>query len=1529
MSLRSRTSIAVAVVAGLLGPAPVAVLLAPASAAASAVTVSTLRTNALAAPLGIGAEAPRLSWALHADRRGLLQSGYQVRVATSASRLAEADVWDSGQVDSDRSVDVTYDGPALTSSTRYHWQVRVWDEDGNASSWSEPSTFETGLLDNAEWSGAWIGAPARTIPASWTDYTIEFTASGIEGALGVYFRGRDTEHAYMWQLSDAEGRLRPHIKNGGYSVLPATSFPSGFDFAAEHGYAIEVDGSQITTSVDGAVLDTRTDSTFTGPGIVGFRTSNAESGLVHDVTVTSEGGDVLVDTTFPTGDRTFTGGTVAGGALRVDSSGPEVWFNLGDPVPLLRTEAELADKPVARARVYASAQGLYELYLNGEPVGDHELAPGWTDYNKRIQYQTYDVTDLVRAGSNGFGAELAKGWYAGRVAMFGSGIWGDKTGLLAELHVEYADGSTDVISTDDGWVTTDGPRTSADLLDGEAYDARRAEELGDWSAAEYDDAGWQAVEVRPSATSLLEPQDDQPVRVTQELEASSIDSPTEGAFLYDLGQNMVGKARVTLQGEPGQTVRLRFGEVLNPDGSLYTANLRSAKATDYYTFATSEPETYQPSFTFHGFRYVEVTGLDEEPAASSITGVVMGTDGELTSNFTSSSALVNQLHSNIVWGQRGNFLSVPTDTPARDERMGWTGDINVFARTAVYNLDSQAFLSKWLQDLRDTQRPNGSLPGVAPIIPNRFDGGYESAGWMDSGVHVPWTLWQAYGDTEVIRDNYEMMRRYVDFLAADSTNHIRSAGGYLDWLNLDDPTPADVLDTAFVAKSTREFAEMAAAVGREADATAYQARFEAIRQAYQDAFIAADGTVKGDSQTSYILTITNDLVPAAKRQALAKQFVETIERRDWHLSTGFLGVDGLLPALTAIGRTDVAYRLLQNEDYPSWGYEIGRGATTIWERWNSIMPNGEFGDVGMNSFNHYAYGAAGEWMYRTMAGVSALEPGYKRMLIAPETGNGVDHVSFRHRTPYGDVATAWQREGDGLTLDVTVPGNTTAELRLPSPSRWAVTEAGHPAEEVAGIRFLRMDGPNVVFEVGSGDYSFAVDRILGDLGEAREQVAAVVTAVDGLGSPAAVNTAARLQERVESAWTTYLAGDYTRAVADVHHALSFAGDLDRWLQRQGSAPEVRALLAEVDRHLSSASARLVGAVASLAPPATVVRPGDVVRVPVVVENKGGTSLSSVGSTLSAPAGWKVTSVGSRPSTAKPGTAVTHQYDVTAPAGAAPGTAELTGVVTYRHENALATLPVAATLTIGPAVSIESVTVTPEAALPGEDVDVRVTLRNHTQQQRSGAARVQLPAGWGEAPEAAYSLAAGATGTVDASLTVPLSVSEGTVQLVASTGSTEQEQRNAQLQVRFVNPPAGAADHVDLGNSASEQAHGLSASPSSGTNVEAGLTRRYTNSASPGGWFEVDLAVPAGERFVLRMVETYDSPQLKTYDVLLDGAVAHERRFRRTAGGQGSLSYQFVVEPSAVTADGKVRVRFQDVGQDYDPSIADLWSVPLT
>jgi hypothetical protein len=599
-----------------------------------------------------------------------------------------------------------------------------------------------------------------------------------------------------------------------------------------------------------------------------------------------------------------------------------------------------------------------------------------------------------------------------------------------------------------------------------------------------------------------------------------------------------------------------------------------------------------------------------------------------------------------------------------------------------------------------------------------------------------------------------------------------------------------------------------------------------------------------------------------------------------------------------VGRTDVAYRLLQNEDYPSWGYEIGKGATTIWERWNSIMPDGSFGPVEMNSFNHYAYGAVGEWMYRTLAGVSALEPGYAKVLIAPQPGDGITSARYRHETRYGTVRTAWEQTPDGLTLDVTVPANATAELRMPAPSRWAVTEDGQPAELSRAVRFLRMEEGKAVYELGSGDYSFAIDRVLGHLGDAGEAARDLPH-----------SDRRDLLERILRAGSWRLRGDDGRAVSEVHDALELAA---------------RRELDEVARHLSLASAELLEVEASVVVPEGEHVPGDVLRVRVVLANGGERRLDGVRSSLSAPAGWTVTPAGGQATMVAPGGTVTHEYDVRIPADAEPGAAELTGTLGYRYRRGPATLPLHGNVDVLPAVALASVEADPAEAGPGEPATIRTVLRNRTDLVRSGAITLELPAGWAAPEPTPYELPPGGELTVESPITVPLSVTEGAATIAATTGG---ERAATELDVVISNPPAGALDHVDLGNGASESAHGLTASPASGTNVEAGLTRRYTNAAQPGGWFEHDLRVSAGEPFVVRAIETYNGPQLKTYDVLIDGKKVLERAHRRTASGHGSLSFQFVVDEPELTQDGVVRVRFQDTGADHDPSIADVWSVP--
>ncbi|MGC4977939.1 family 78 glycoside hydrolase catalytic domain [Streptomyces sp. DT199] len=1052
------------------------------SAADPPLTVRALSTNSRTNPLGIGGENPVFGWQSASDRRATAQQAYEIQVGRAPGA---ADVWSSGKVKSGRQVDVEYGGPGLKSATRYHWRVRVWDDKGAVSRWSADAYFETGLLDAGDWDGAqWItrpGAPSEL--DKWTDYTATVHFELDSAAFGMFLRAPDTANGYMWQVNvtGASPTLRLHKQiKGTYSVVKEVDLaPHGFTNASlladRHTVRYDVAGDTIRTTLDGKLVSTFTDSTFT-KGYIGFRTHACcgERGTVYDAVVTGADGSTLLDTDFASGRNPFSGGDIADSALAISGTTDALYGPDVRPMPLLRKAfATEPGKRVASARVYACALGIYALEINGRPVGDQVLAPGWTDYHKRIQSQTYDVTRLLNRGDNAIGASLANGWWAGKVGIGWSRQYGDTPALVARMRVAYTDGSVQWIATDGSWKAADGPYVKADLQDGETYDARLRP--AGWSRPGFDDAGWEGAAKVESRTARLVPQSDEPVRETQVLKARKMTEPSSGTYVYDLGQNMVGVPRLTLTGSSGRTAKIRYAEVLNKDGTLYTDNFRSAKVTDRYVFADSATVTYEPTFTQHGFRYIEITGVDSPPALTDVQGVVWGSDLPSTGTLKTSDGMLDQLVSNISWSQRGNFLSIPTDTPARDERLGWTGDISLFAPTANYLVDTRAFLSHWMTDVRTSQHANGDLPAVVPTPQGQF--AESGVGWSDVMITVPYHVWRSYGDTRILRDNYPAMRKFFQFVresaGADLLEPGRTTFFTNDWLHLDDPTEQGILGTAYYAENARMMAEVAGALGDESAASDYRKLSADIRHAFTRAYVSADGTVKGNSQTGYAMALGMDLVadPALVGK-VGEKFVAKLALTDHHLRTGFIGTPLLLPALSRIGRDDLAYKMLLHKDYPSWGYEIEKGGTTMWERWNSIMPDGEFGPVDMNSFNHYAYGAVGDWMFQNIGGLSAIEPGYKRSRIAPVPGGNLTRGSGSLHTVHGLLSSRWTNRDGVFTLKVTVPVNTVAEVHVPADTRRAVTEGGRPADQAKGVRFLRMEDEAAVFQVGSGTYDF-------------------------------------------------------------------------------------------------------------------------------------------------------------------------------------------------------------------------------------------------------------------------------------------------------------------------------------------------------------------------------------------------------------------------------------------------------------------------
>lgn len=800
------------------------------------------------------------------------------------------------------------------------------------------------------------------------------------------------------------------------------------------------------------------------------------------------------------------------------------------PAPLLRREFRVSG-PVRRAVVYATAAGLYELWLNGHRVGRDYFTPGWTEYHKRLYYQAYDVTDLLRPGlTNTLGAILGDGWYG--LHHHGRG----RLGLKAQLYIDYANGTSDVVVTDRTWKATDqSPIRTSDIYNGEVYDARRS--LAGWTRTGFDDRNWKPVivdfagltgsawkdvteivqkavegntlSIRASndlfgdplfgvvktlrvryrtglrvqerrategqtltiqggpagltivkaeygadtsdaevTKALIQAHPGSPVRKTQELKPVSVKEVKPGMYVFDMGQNFSGWARLRVQGPAGTRVTMRFAEMLNPDGTIYTANLRGAKCTDVYILAGRGVEVWEPRFTFHGFRYVEVTGFPGKPTKDTLTGVVVHSDCGISGEWVSSDPLLNRLYQNIVWGQRSNFLEVPTDCPQRDERMGWSGDAQVFVGTGAYCMNIAPFFTAWMRTFNDAQNAEGAYPDVAP----RFWG--TSPAWGDAGLICPWTVYQMYGDKRILAEHYEGMKRWVEYLRKRSSDHLRPAEGYGDWLNVNDDTPKDVISTAFYAHAADLLSRIAGVLGKRDDERRYRKLYEDVAQAFTRAFVSQGtgdqprGTVKGNTQTGYLLALQFNLVPEDLRSALFERLLEHLKGRKYHLSVGFVGVDHILPALSRFGRDDVAWRLLTNTDYPSWLYSVRQGATTIWERWDGWRHDVGFQNPGMNSFNHYAFGACGKWMFTTAAGIASDGPGFKRLLIRPRPGGGLRWLRARYDSIRGPVATEWRLEGSTFHLRVTIPANTTARVVLPS---------------------ARGD---VVHEIGSGTYSF-------------------------------------------------------------------------------------------------------------------------------------------------------------------------------------------------------------------------------------------------------------------------------------------------------------------------------------------------------------------------------------------------------------------------------------------------------------------------
>lgn len=888
------------------------------------------RCEYLANPLGIDVTHPRFSWEMVADSRGKNQKAYQIIVSDDEAAINrnEGNTWNSGKVNSNETFHISFNGKPLVSGKDYYWKLKIWDEQNNASEWSNTQRFSMGMLNKNDWRAKWIGAP---------------------------------------------------------SVLPTAS------------------------------MDT----------------------------------------------------------------------NIIPPSPLLRKEFAVK-KPIKKAKLYATALGVYELYLNGKKVGDQILAPEWTDYFTRVQYQTYDVTTMLSNSENVIGAMLADGWYAGVLFTHGKpqrGNYGFDRRLLAQLEIEFTDGTKDIVATDESWkFLADGPMKEASIFDGELFDARYIPV--NWMKPGFDTRHWDNVTVDSTVKLTLNAQINEPIKIVKEIKPINVFRAPNGNYIFDMGQNMAGWVHIKLPYNPGKKIVLRHAEILMEDSTLYTQNLRTAKQTDTYIPARETSIDYEPRFTYHGFRFVEVAGLTQVPTIENVTGKVVASASPLVSEFSSSHTDINKLWNNIVWTQLSNLHSIPEDCPQRDERCGWMGDAQIFSQTAINNMDLGAFYTKWFKDIRDGQKPDGRYPNYAPQVGMAF---YDAPGWTDAGVIIPWKAYLNYGDKRIIEEHYASMKNFIDHVYKENPNLLRVnvvGQNYGDWVNGNTikaqgyPTDKgdvarDLFNTAFFAYSTQILADASKVLNKKTEYTYYNTLAQKIREKFVKEFVDKDGKVKGGTQAGYALALEFNLIPQNLRAKSAKLMVDAVAEYDNRVSTGIQTITRMMNQLSQNNHADIAYQLLESRRFPSWLYSVDQGATTIWERWDGYVKGRGFQRWQMNSFNQYAIGSVGEWMQNTIIGINydASQPGYKHFILKPVPGGTLTWAKGSYKAITGKVEVSWKKQDGNLAVEVNVPANTTATLVLPTEK--TIIENGQSISGSKYIKTASKKNGETVLQLASGKYSFA------------------------------------------------------------------------------------------------------------------------------------------------------------------------------------------------------------------------------------------------------------------------------------------------------------------------------------------------------------------------------------------------------------------------------------------------------------------------
>ena len=1024
-----------------------------------------LKCNYRVNPIGLEDRNPFFSWQIQTSENNWLQSAYQVIVATNPKLLTEkkSDVWNSGKVQSGESVSIKYEGPDLNMQQRYYWKVRVWDKNGNFTSWSESAFWEMGLKSN-NWSAKWI-VNSESEKNTQTD-NIRWIWLPDQNALDV---PDNTLATFQLKLELNEIPLvaaMQTVVRGDYQLFVNGNFVDSKDkswqvFERQDILGYLKKGKNTVEIKVAAKSNASFDQTSSRPLPGNYA---AVAALLR---IEEKSGEEIM---YPTScgkwlsknnnESAWKSSKIVG-----ELNNPEFGLNpgpLSQPASLFRKEFELK-KGIESARLYVTALGSYRFFVNGERVGEDVLTPEFTNYDSRIVYQTYDITELLNKGANAAGAILGDGWYGSPLGWNGEyDLWGPGPNMfLAEIHVKYKSGAVEKIITDNSWRTHRSPILKSEIYSGEYYDARLEQE--GWSTFGFSDKKWSFAGVEDYNYDLITPQVNMPVRIIQTTKPKHIHKTKDDRWIIDMGQNLVGWPVLKVKGEEGTVIKMRFSEILSSADSLYVDNLRNATVSDIYVLKGDGEELYRPYFTFHGFRYMEVTGYPGQLTLEAIVAEVISSVHNPTGTIQTSDTLLNKMYDLGIWGQLGNFISVPTDCPQRDERLGYTGDGQVFWRTGTYNFDVAAFAHKWMADIGDEQTPDGGIPNTAPAVPksNRKNG---APGWEDAVVIVPWNTWMQYGDKSIIEKNWSVMERYMDYVEKKSKDFIRPGYFLGDHLAPDFSTPGNLISTGLWGLTAGMMAQMAEATERENEAEKYSNLKGNIREAFQGKFIASDGKFGSGSQASYAIALHAGMVPDSMKQRTTEKLVEAIEKREWHVSTGFIGTPYLLFALSENGRADVAYRLLLNESYPSWGYMIKNGATTWWERWNS-----DSGDPSMNSFNHYAFGSVVEWIYRSLLGINtdAEGPGFKKVVINPvfDKSGKVTFAKGVYQSVYGEIVSEWNILSDSsVSLKVKIPANTTGTIQMPLGAKINTINGGKVPDQ-----------NRTMLEIGSGSYQFTIE----------------------------------------------------------------------------------------------------------------------------------------------------------------------------------------------------------------------------------------------------------------------------------------------------------------------------------------------------------------------------------------------------------------------------------------------------------------------